>query len=67
MNGRWFAGKQISVAKWDGSTNYKVEETEEEREARIKKWGMFLFDEMDEEEPTTTVCVYQSLSLFPTK
>ena len=58
MNGRWFAGKQISVATWDGKTSYRVEETDEQREERLKKWGKYLFDEMDEEEeePATTVC-----------
>lgn len=42
MNKRWFAKKQISAQTWDGKTKYSVEETEEERELRLKKWEDYL-------------------------
>lgn len=42
MNGRWFAGRQLSAASWDGRTKFKIEETEEEIEARMKKWDDYL-------------------------
>merc|ERR1712029_582386 len=32
---RWFGGKQIKAALWDGVTDYAIEETEGEREARL--------------------------------
>ncbi|CAH1799935.1 unnamed protein product [Owenia fusiformis] len=42
LNGRWFAGKQISAETWDGRTKYEVQETEEERNERLKKWQEYL-------------------------
>lgn len=45
MNGRWFAQRQLSAETWDGRTRYKIVETEEELEARLKKWDDFLEDE----------------------
>ncbi|XP_046544376.1 HIV Tat-specific factor 1-like [Haliotis rubra] len=42
LNGRWFAQQRIIASAWDGVTKYEVEETEEERIARIKKWEGFL-------------------------
>ncbi|CAI8049836.1 HIV Tat-specific factor 1 homolog [Geodia barretti] len=42
MNGRWYGGRQLGVAIWDGVTNYQVEETEKEREERLKEWENFL-------------------------
>jgi len=38
MNGRFFAGRKLEAGMWDGHTNYKIEESELEREERLKKW-----------------------------
>jgi len=38
MNGRLLMGKVVRLKHWDGVTDYKVEETELEREERLKKW-----------------------------
>eukprot|EP00040_Diaphanoeca_grandis_P039141 m.258233 g.258233 ORF g.258233 m.258233 type:complete len:395 (+) comp36303_c0_seq1:184-1368(+) len=38
MNGRWFAKKQLEALMWDGVTSYKIEESDLERENRLKKW-----------------------------
>ncbi|XP_036596252.1 HIV Tat-specific factor 1 [Trichosurus vulpecula] len=42
LNGRWFGGRQLRVAVWDGVTDYQVEETSREREERLKGWESFL-------------------------
>ncbi|XP_054164097.1 HIV Tat-specific factor 1 homolog [Oppia nitens] len=42
MNGRFFAGRRLTACHWDGKTRYKIEETEEEAEKRIKQWDEFL-------------------------
>ncbi len=42
MHGRFFAGRQLEAEHWDGVTNYQVEETDMEREERLKKWEQFL-------------------------
>lgn len=47
MNGRFFAGRKLDVAHWDGKTKYKVKETEEEAEKRMANWDQFL-EEKDE-------------------
>lgn len=38
MDGRMFAGKRLVAEEWDGVTNYQIEETEAEREHRVKKF-----------------------------
>eukprot|EP00039_Didymoeca_costata_P026975 m.17110 g.17110 ORF g.17110 m.17110 type:complete len:380 (-) comp5907_c0_seq1:50-1189(-) len=38
MHGRNYAGRQLHAEMWDGTTNYKIEESELEREERLKKW-----------------------------
>ncbi|XP_071819070.1 17S U2 SnRNP complex component HTATSF1-like [Apostichopus japonicus] len=45
MNGRWFAKRQLTAELWDGKTDYKIEETDREREARLAQWEKFLTDE----------------------
>ncbi|XP_017305214.1 HIV Tat-specific factor 1 homolog isoform X2 [Diaphorina citri] len=45
LNGRWFGQRQITAETWDGKTRYKIQETAEEREARLKKWETFLEEE----------------------
>ena len=42
MNGRFFAGRELSCFYYDGFTNYDVPETEEDRELRIAKFGEWL-------------------------
>ncbi|XP_071112882.1 17S U2 SnRNP complex component HTATSF1-like [Haliotis cracherodii] len=42
LNGRWFAQQRIIASAWDGVTKYEIEETEEERNARLQKWEGFL-------------------------
>lgn len=47
MNGRWFAGRRITAEKWDGKTNFKVEETEKQKEERLEEWEKYLAGELD--------------------
>jgi hypothetical protein len=47
MNGRWYAKRQLEVSQWDGITNFQVEETDQERDERLKKWENFLKEEVD--------------------
>ncbi|KAI1286653.1 HIV Tat-specific factor 1 [Halotydeus destructor] len=42
MNGRFFAGRQLIAFNWDGRTKFRIEETEEEAEKRMKDWEQFL-------------------------
>ncbi|XP_071955260.1 17S U2 SnRNP complex component HTATSF1-like [Antedon mediterranea] len=51
LNGRWFAQRQLVATQWDGTTDYKIEETETEREARLQKWEEFL---QKDDEPNKT-------------
>ena len=44
MNNRWFAKRQISAEAWDGKTKFEIQESEAERDARLKKWDQFLED-----------------------
>lgn len=47
MNGRFFAGRKLDSFLWDGKTKYKIQETEEELEQRIKKWDDYLENSED--------------------
>ena len=38
MNGRNFAGAKLVAEMWDGHTSYKIEESDLERDERMKKW-----------------------------
>eukprot|EP00041_Stephanoeca_diplocostata_P040067 m.1638569 g.1638569 ORF g.1638569 m.1638569 type:complete len:403 (+) comp28776_c0_seq1:134-1342(+) len=38
MHKRFFAGKELHAELWDGHTSYKIEESDLEREQRLKKW-----------------------------
>jgi len=42
MHGRWFSGRQVICEYWDGVTNYKVQETEEQQIEREQKFKEFL-------------------------
>lgn len=50
MAGRFFAGKQLQAAYYDGISNYYVEESEEIKKARSKKWEKWLDGEGEGEE-----------------
>ncbi|KZC03769.1 PREDICTED: HIV Tat-specific factor 1 homolog [Dufourea novaeangliae] len=50
LNGRWFSQRKISAEIWDGKKKYKVNETDEQIEARIDKWSKYLDDEEEAEE-----------------
>lgn len=50
MNGRWFSGRRLVAQKWDGVTKYDVEETEEEKEERLKKWEEYLERKGEEQD-----------------
>jgi len=39
MNNRWFARRRVECVYWDGETDYRVKETEEEEEARLEAFG----------------------------
>lgn len=39
MNNRWFAGRRVECIYWDGETDYRVQETEEEQDARLEAFG----------------------------
>lgn len=54
MNGRWFAQRQLSAETWDGRTRYKIFETEEELEERLKKWDDFLEADDDEKAKSSS-------------
>ncbi|GAM22556.1 hypothetical protein SAMD00019534_057310 [Acytostelium subglobosum LB1] len=45
MEGRYFAQRQLHADYYDGYSDYHVEETEEEREMRLKVWEKYLEDE----------------------
>jgi len=36
FSGRWFGGKQVESDFYDGWSNYEVEETEEQKNSRLK-------------------------------
>ncbi|KAL4648269.1 HIV Tat-specific factor 1-like [Arapaima gigas] len=42
LEGRWFGGRKLSASLWDGTTDYQVDETNREREERLKGWSSFL-------------------------
>ncbi|XP_072178830.1 17S U2 SnRNP complex component HTATSF1-like [Diadema setosum] len=50
LNGRWFAKRQLEVQAWDGKTDYKIEETDKERDERLKKWQDFLEEDEEKED-----------------
>ncbi|GJD08974.1 HIV Tat-specific factor 1 [Galdieria sulphuraria] len=42
MTGRWYGGRQLEAEFYDGKTDYRYKETEEERKERIKKFEEWL-------------------------
>ena len=52
---RWFGGQQIEAQQWDGVTDYAIEETAKEREARLASWHKFIGDgEVEDAPPIAT-------------
>jgi HIV Tat-specific factor 1 len=50
MEGRFFAGKKLQAEYYDGVSNYHVEESEEMKQERIKKWNSWLEGDENESE-----------------
>ena len=42
LNGRWFASRQVSAEHYDGKTQYQTQESETDREERLRGWEVFL-------------------------
>ncbi|KFD54538.1 hypothetical protein M514_04685 [Trichuris suis] len=51
MNWRMFSGRVLRADRWDGSTKYKIQETEEEAQQRLAHWQSFL-DKPDTSDST---------------
>ena len=47
MNGRYFAKRQIVADYYDGFTNYKVAESEEQKKLREAAWAEFIGGDED--------------------
>ena len=48
MDGRFFAQKKITAFYYDGFTNYKVDESEEQKKLREAAWNKYLQEEDDQ-------------------
>lgn len=42
MNGRWYDGRKLDAAFYDGKTDYRYKETDADREERDRKWKQWL-------------------------
>lgn len=49
VDGRWFGGRKLEAAHYDGWTDYNVEESKEKQDTRIKAFGEWLGNEEEEE------------------
>jgi len=49
FNGRFFGGRQLTAALYDGVTRFKINETDAERDKRLAQWEKFI-EEDDEDE-----------------
>jgi HIV Tat-specific factor 1 len=45
MNARFFGQRRLMATTWDGKTKYKIDETEDEKKARLDKWNDYLKSE----------------------
>ena len=54
MNGRWYGGRQLEVAIWDGVTSYQIEETDLERVDRLSKWEDFISSSSEQTDAAQT-------------
>lgn len=48
MHGRWFDGRKLHAEFYDGISDYFVEEKDEDKEARDRKWAEWLGDDESE-------------------
>ncbi|XP_066930853.1 17S U2 SnRNP complex component HTATSF1-like [Clytia hemisphaerica] len=55
LNGRFYGGRTISAATYDGVTSYKIEETKEELEKRLDEWEKFIGGDDDDDDDDATV------------
>lgn len=49
MNGRWYDRRQLKAEIWDGITDYRWRENEEDRNTRLKEWENWLGNEEGDE------------------
>ena len=45
MDGRWYGGRRVKAGYWDGVTDFKVKDSEEEEKRRIEAFGEWLESE----------------------
>jgi len=50
LNGRLFRGRTLEVKRWDGHTDYAIEETQAEINNRDAAWAEWLENEEDSDE-----------------
>jgi hypothetical protein len=50
MNGRFYGGRMISAALWDGYTNHVLKESEDDRKKREEEFGVWLESVTSKEE-----------------
>jgi len=48
MNGRFFDGRKLEADFYDGKSDYRVQESEEERQKRLAEWDKWIEDGEDE-------------------
>jgi len=48
LHARMFRGRKLDVSRWDGHTDYKIEETQAEIENRDAAWAEFLENDEDD-------------------
>lgn len=53
LDNMYYAGRIIKADLWDGKTKYRIKETEDEVEERIKKWHQHI-ENSDAEQPETS-------------
>ncbi|KAG5678501.1 hypothetical protein PVAND_008168 [Polypedilum vanderplanki] len=54
MNGRFFGQRKLTADTWDGKTKYKIDESEIDKNDRLKKWETFLETEEDSQREKTS-------------
>lgn len=60
MNGRWYDGRQLNAQFYDGVSDYRYKETEEERVERERKWQQWLEGGVDDvDDDTANVTAYE--------
>ncbi|EDO33511.1 predicted protein [Nematostella vectensis] len=59
MNGRWFAGRRLAADRWDGVSNFNIQESDKDLKDRMANWEKFLYGEEDEEKSATSTATPQ--------